>query len=82
MEAVAKGVDKAAGLDFLCEHYGFDIAETVAFGDSYNDTEMLKRAGLGVAMGNAAPDVRKYAKRVAATNDDDGIAKTLNEIFY
>lgn len=82
MEAVAKSVDKAAGLDFLCEHYGFDIAETIAFGDSYNDTEMLKRAGLGVAMGNAAPDVRKYAKRVAATNDDDGIAKTLNEIFY
>lgn len=82
MEAVAKGVNKASGLDVLCAHCGIDVAETIAFGDSYNDTEMLCRAGLGVAMGNAAPDVRKYAKRVAATNDDDGIAETLNEIFY
>lgn len=82
MEAVAKGVNKAAGLDVLCARCGVDVSETVAFGDSYNDTEMLSRAGLGVAMGNAAPDVRKFAKRVTATNDDDGIAKALTEIFY
>jgi len=66
----------------LCARCGIDVAETIAFGDSYNDTEMLRRAGLGVAMGNAAPDVQKCAKRVTATNDDDGIFKTLSEIFY
>lgn len=82
MEAVAKGVNKASGLDVLCALCGIDAAETVAFGDSYNDTEMLKRAGLGVAMGNAAPDVQKFADIVAPTNDEDGIAKALNEIFY
>ncbi|MDR0578937.1 MAG: pyridoxal phosphatase [Candidatus Accumulibacter sp.] len=51
--------------------------EVVAFGDQDNDKEMLKLAGLGVAMANSRPDVRACADWVTASNDDDGIAEAL-----
>lgn len=82
LEAVAKGVNKAAGIDVLCRHYGIDVNETIAFGDSYNDKEMLESAGLGIAMGNAPGDIKAAAKSVTASNDDDGIAKALQSIYY
>jgi Cof subfamily protein (haloacid dehalogenase superfamily) len=51
--------------------------EVIAFGDQDNDREMLELAGLGVAMGNARPDLRACADRVTGSNDSDGIAETL-----
>lgn len=81
LEIVAKNVNKAAGLDFLCGRCGIDTAQTIAFGDGYNDIDMLERAGTGIAMANAPDDVKKHAKKVTLSNDDNGIATALKEIF-
>lgn len=82
LEIVAKGVNKAAGLDFLCQRCGIDTAQTIAFGDGYNDIDMLECAGIGIAMANAPDDVKRHADKITRSNDDNGIAVALKEIFY
>lgn len=82
LEIVAKNVNKAAGLDFLCRRCGIDTAQTIAFGDGYNDIDMLKCAGIGIAMSNAPDDVKRHADKITLSNDDNGIAAALKEIFY
>ena len=54
----------------------------MAFGDNVNDVEMLEFAGLGVAMGNATPDARAVAGRIAPSNDEDGIAAVLEDLGF
>jgi len=52
----------------------------MAIGDSYNDIEMLKWAGIGVAVGNAPPEVKRHADYVTASNDEDGVARALQHL--
>lgn len=49
------------------------------FGDNYNDMTMIGYAGFGVAMGNAVTDVKKIADYICESNDNDGIANTLDK---
>ena len=55
--------------------------DVVAFGDNYNDIEMLKSVGLGVAVSNANLEVLAIADKVTDTNRNDGVAKILEELF-
>jgi hydroxymethylpyrimidine pyrophosphatase-like HAD family hydrolase len=75
------GEHKARSLDTLAALLAIDRADTVAFGDEENDVEMIQWAGLGVAMGNAVPAVKAVADHVAPTNDDDGVAVTIDQIL-
>ena len=59
---------------------GIDPGEAIAFGDSENDIPMLRAAGLGVAMGNAQPEVRAAADFVTLSNNENGIAATLERL--
>jgi HAD superfamily hydrolase (TIGR01484 family) len=77
IEVVGPDTSKAAALALLCERLGITPAQVVAFGDNVNDVEMLAFAGLGVAMGNSTADAFAVADRVAPSNDEDGIAVTL-----
>lgn len=81
VEISATGVTKAAGLAWLCEREGFTAADVVAFGDMPNDVPMLSWVGRPVAMGNAHPAVVEVAAEVTATNDEDGVAVYLSELF-
>jgi hypothetical protein len=72
----AAGVNKATALAEL----GVPPEEVVAFGDYPNDIPMLQWAGLGVAMGNAHPEVIAIADEVTATNDEDGVAVVLERL--
>lgn len=67
------GYSKADGIRALCRHYHIDMAHTWAFGDSYNDREMLEAVGTGIAMGNAVPAIRETADYVTDPIDQDGI---------
>jgi Cof subfamily protein (haloacid dehalogenase superfamily) len=69
---------KAAALAVLCEKWGVQAADVVAFGDMPNDADLLAWAGVGVAMGNAHPAVLAIADDVALSNDDDGVAVWLS----
>ena len=81
VEASAPGVHKGTALAALAGSLGIAPADVVAFGDMPNDTAMLAWAGTGVAMGNADPLLRAVADRVTATNDEDGVAVVLEELF-
>jgi Cof subfamily protein (haloacid dehalogenase superfamily) len=81
VEISAAGVTKAAGLAWLCEREHITAAEVIAFGDMPNDLPMLAWAGHSVAMANAHPAVREVADAVALSNDEDGVATYLSELF-
>jgi Cof subfamily protein (haloacid dehalogenase superfamily) len=81
VEISAAGVTKAAGLAWLCEQQGIAAHEVIAFGDMPNDIPLLTWAGRSVAMGNAHPAVRAVADEVGPTNDDDGVARLLRDLF-
>ena len=80
-DIVAEGNSKAAGMDVICRHFGIRQEETLAFGDGGNDIEMLRWAGVGVAMGNAGQTVKACADMVTASVDDEGIEKAVNQLF-
>ena len=75
------GIDKGTALAWLCAHLQVDAADVVAFGDEFNDHEMLRWAGRGIAMANANPATRDLADEVTASNADDGVAVALERIL-
>ena len=77
LELVPKGIDKAQSLLRLLSKINLTPADLMAFGDGYNDLSMLKLAGVGVAMANAAPEVRANADYVTLSNEEDGVAAAL-----
>jgi len=66
IELAAPGVSKSGALQWLCDREGLRRERTVACGDAGNDLDMLRWAGLGVAMAEAAPEVRAAADLVVA----------------
>lgn len=77
LELVPKGIDKAQSLLRLLSKINLTPADLMAFGDGYNDLSMLKLAGVGVAMANAAPELRADADYVTLSNEEDGVAEAL-----
>ena len=77
LEIQGDGVTKASGVARLCALLGVDAAEVLAAGDAKNDIELLRWAGLGVAMGNAVPEAKDAADWTTATNDEDGLALAI-----
>ena len=77
----AANVTKATTLQRLCAQRSLDASAVVAFGDSWNDLEMLQWAGLGVAMANANDDVKAAADAVALAHDVDGVARFLIDLL-
>lgn len=68
---------KSTGLRFLAKHFGLSLEETMACGDSQNDIDILKAAHIGIAMENAADEVKKAATFVTLSNENDGIAHAI-----
>lgn len=79
-EAIMKGSHKAVGMERIVNHLGKNMADTVAFGDSLNDLEMLEAAGVGVAMGNGREELKEVADQVTADVEEDGIYKGLKRL--
>jgi Cof subfamily protein (haloacid dehalogenase superfamily) len=77
VELLAPGVSKGRALAFLAQRYGVSQGQTIAVGDSGNDISMIRWAGLGVAVANAAPEVRAAADWIAPSVNEDGVAVLL-----
>ncbi|UOY91790.1 Cof-type HAD-IIB family hydrolase [Ectobacillus sp. JY-23] len=71
---------KATGIEKILERIGIAPDEAVAFGDGLNDVEMLTMVGMGVAMGNAAPEVQAYANMVTKTAEEHGVKYGLEKL--
>ncbi|MBO7675418.1 MAG: HAD family phosphatase [Atopobiaceae bacterium] len=81
VECSALGVSKGKGLASLAKMLGIELSEVVAVGDSVNDAEALKVAGMPVAMGKASAGARQLARLVVADNDHDGIVEAIERLF-
>jgi hydroxymethylpyrimidine pyrophosphatase-like HAD family hydrolase len=74
---VQPGVGKGVALAALAAHLGLEMSQTLAIGDSLNDLDMLKVAGLSVAMGNATPELKKVSHAIVGSNNEDGVAEAI-----
>ncbi|WP_344358470.1 Cof-type HAD-IIB family hydrolase [Streptomyces gobitricini] len=81
LEISGLGVSKASTLALCCAERGISADEVVAFGDMPNDIEMLSWAGRSYAMGNAHPDVVAAASGRTVANNDDGVARVIEDIL-
>lgn len=81
-DIVRGGIDKGAGLADLCEKMGLSLAEAVAAGDSANDVEMLKAAGLGCCMSNGTDDAKAAADRIIGDVREDGLSALIEELWF
>ncbi len=82
LEIANSNISKFTAIKYLLEnHYEIGMEDCVAFGDNYNDVEMIKGVGLGIAVSNARQEVLDVAKKVTGHGKEDGVATSLCEIF-
>ena len=83
IEISHRSISKKTAIEVLLKqkYPSLTMENVVAFGDNYNDIEMLKAVGLGVAVANANNEVLKIANKVTDTNKNDGVAKAISELF-
>lgn len=73
---------KGAAMKAIQQRFGIDSKNCMAFGDYFNDVELLQVCGESYCMANGHPDMFQYAKYVAPSNDDNGVMKILQEGKY
>lgn len=78
-EVSSKNVDKWTAVSYLIDKLGISKEEVIAIGDNINDKTMIENAGLGVAMENSAPYIKQVAKIVTSSNNEDGVAKVIED---
>lgn len=76
-DIIPKSGSKARGIEKVAQYYNIQVSEIMAFGDSCNDIAMLKLVGIGIAMGNALPEVQNVAIDKTNSNNQNGISKAL-----
>lgn len=79
---VATGCNKAYGLKLLSDYFNIDIKDMIAIGDQMNDIDMIKSAGLGIAMGNAHEEIKEVASYITKTNEEDGVADAIEKFIF
>lgn len=81
LEISPANTTKETSLNTLINQLGMEWSEVAAIGDNFNDLDMLRSAGLGIAMGNAPAKVKKEANMVTTTNNELGVAKAIRMIL-
>lgn len=79
VEILNPAAGKGPGIEILCRILGMDPSEAVTFGDAYNDLDMIRLAGIGVAMGNAPDDIKAQADYVTSDNDHHGVGVAIRK---
>ena len=79
-DLMPKNVSKGDGLQALAEHLNIDMRNTLAIGDYDNDVPMIMRAGVGVAVANAAESAKAAADLITVSNNEHAIAKVIDDI--
>ena len=79
-EIINRAFDKGKGVRLVAETFGFDIADTVGFGDSMNDLEMIETVGTSVCMDNGSPALKKISTLVCPSVENDGLAWAFEKL--
>ena len=82
IEFTLKGTSKATGVRAVCNYLNIGMDEVMAIGDNFNDKKLIQSAGLGVAMGNAVPELKELADAVTDRNTADGVAKAIQTYIF
>jgi len=83
IEMAPHQISKLSGLEVLTTkvYPNIDLKDILAYGDNYNDVEMIDKVGMGVAVDNAKAEVKAVADQITQSNFDDGVANHLKKIF-
>ena len=81
LEFLDKTVNKGAGVDAVAKELGLTKEEIICVGDAGNDIDMIKYAGLGVAMENAFDEVKDVADFITLSNEEDGVASVIEKFM-
>lgn len=81
VDVINANVNKGSAIKVIQDLYGIKKEECAAFGDYMNDYELLQNCGESYAMENAHEDIKRIAKNIAPSNEDEGVMKTLKEIL-
>jgi hypothetical protein len=82
LEIAPKAISKATGLKKILAHeFDFEMESVIAFGDNYNDIDLLQSVGWGVAVDNARPEVKAVAKEITLHHKADGVAAVLEKLL-
>ena len=79
-ELIGRAFDKGRGVVRVCEHLGFDVADTIGFGDSMNDLEMIETVGLSVCMANGSDALKARSDLVCPSVEDNGLAAAFRQL--
>ena len=79
-ELINRKFDKGTGVRLVAEKLGFDIADTIGFGDSMNDLEMITTVGTSVCMANGSPKLKELSDIVCPAVEEDGMAKAFAQL--
>jgi len=82
IDIMAKGSTKANGILILLRHLDLEIKDIITMGDGANDIPMFELGGFNVVMDNASDELKKYADYITASNNENGVAKAIEYIFY
>ena len=79
-EIINRAFDKGKGVRIIAETFGFDLADTLGFGDSMNDLEMIQTVGTSVCMDNGSPALKKLSSLVCPAVEADGLAWAFEKL--
>ena len=80
LEIMDNGINKATAIKTVCNLWNIDLSTTIAFGDNFNDVEMLQTAGKGYLMANAPDQLKEQFSNITVDNDHDGIYEALRQL--
>lgn len=81
LDIMASNISKGRALKILAEKLDVDLDNVIAFGDNYNDMEMLQCVGMPIAMENSVEKLKEKAKHITKSNDESGIAYAINNFI-
>ena len=79
-ELINRKYDKGRGILRICEHLGVPVEDTIGFGDSMNDLEMIETVGTSVCMANGSPQLKKRSDMICPSVEEDGLAHAFKEL--
>ncbi len=74
--------NKATAIERVCQYYGVPVSRSIAMGDSGNDYDMVKFAGIGVAMGNASQDIKDVADFITLDCREGGVGYAIEKLIF
>lgn len=77
---ISSSASKGIALKKLAEYLDIPMCQTVAIGNDNNDLSMIQEAGIGIAVSNSTDKLKSLAKKITSSNDDDGVAQSLEEL--